>query len=128
MTNYIPQGAQIGPIQNALMNPWGISIDRTNQIIYTSDGAGIIQEIGYPSIYPSSNPQSNYNFSMDGFGFCDQICSTTCNQISLFQNSTQIQNISISLSSCSFNNLQFSVSSNILNQPNILQKRVWPWK
>ena len=115
---------KIGPIQTALINSYGIAIDQKNQIIYSSDGYNnLIQEIGFPSIYPSSNPpaQSNYYFSMDGFGFCDQICSKTCNQISLFQNSIQIQNISISLSSCSFNNLQFSVSSNILNQPNILQ-------
>ena len=118
---------RIGPIQNAGLNPNGISIDRTNQIIYTSDNSNnnLIEEIGNPSINLSSNTQSNYEFSMEGFGFCDQICSTTCNQISLFQNSIQIQNqnISISLSSCSFNNLQFSVSSDILNQPNILQTK-----
>ena len=125
METYIQGGNQIGPIQNALITALGIAIDRTNQIIYTSDpSSNLIQEIGYPSIYSSPNPQSNYEFSMDGFGFCDQICSTTCNQISLFQNSIQIQNISISLSSCSFNNIQFSVSSNILNQPNILQNYI----
>ena len=107
METFIPAGNKIGPIKNANISAFGISIDRTNQIIYTSDSNNLIQRVGNPSIYPSSNPQSNYEFSMEGFGFCDQTCSTTCNQISLFQNSIQIQNISISLSSCSFNNLQF---------------------
>ena len=125
---YIPiiSNPKLGPIQSAGVNAYTISIDRTNQIIYISDSISVnqysyncLQQIGNPSITTSStilyyNNQSNYYLSMNGFGFCDQYCSAECNQISLFQNSTLIQDATISFSSCSFNNIQFSVSSNMI--------------
>ena len=124
-THYLSP-SQLGPIQTAGVDTSTISIDRTNQIIYISDYYSVygytnywIQQIGNPSITPSTNNQSIYYLSMDGFGFCDQYCSAECNQISLFQNSALIQDATISFSSCSFNNLQFSVSSNMIQNGNL---------
>ena len=109
-------GFSYGPLSSSSLDSYSVTVDNLHGLVYVSDSThGIIAQAGNPTIQLStaSQVQSNLTFAISGFGFCAQTCSTTCNQISLFQNSIQVPNISISLSSCSFYNLQFSVNSTI---------------
>ena len=111
---YAGNGNYNGALSVAKTNSYGVSIDEENNIIYIADYQNNeIRQIGYPSIQNSTSIQSEYslNFEINGFGFCDRSDSLECNQISLFQNSTQVQNIYISILSSTFNNLHSSNST-----------------